>query len=477
MSVLIDAATDATLLTYRLGHDPDPLRVGQPATLTLLVSNSGRGFVTCSSITVTMTPGKNAKNLTDQVDAIEVSKPAGWDVAAEAGTFTLTPSGDAGRIGPAGLAFVFAAIEVNSEPGTATIAIDEMAEAGDQPLETRSTGIDVPKFPTAFRLGELQCDPEDIPAGGSVALMWAGTGDKVSYSIDYQPADSGTPVHVPVGSAGPYPSVGLTRSGDVVFTLSAEFTVPGQDKPLVARRQATATVEALRLDHFVVQPPAVGVNGLVRLSWDAPNAEYCTLEDGTKLDASGTFYLLLQESRDFTLTAYGALGQVDQRQARISVDPRIQPNEAGYAVVGITGDRGPPGISVAGGGEGHGPGNPTAGGTGGRGGDAVLRMSLPPLDHSNRPARVIPIHVTGGTGGDGGPGGDFYGVGRMPNGDGGPGGDALLDITLDAPNESPAQYVIVLTPGAGGPLGSPYGGNAASGSASMTVRDCADPGA
>jgi hypothetical protein len=464
------ATSTDTLLSYALYVDPDPLQVNAAATLTLVVSNGSRQAITCSSIRVTLPAGTNAKDLIPSAAAVETQVPPNWSAAAAGGVITLTPSGDAGTIKGESVTFVVVT-KTNGEPGTATVTIDETASSPSQPSDTRTTTIPVAKFPIQFRLSDLiVTDPSDhdVPAGGAATLMWTGQGDLVSYTMEYQPADDeGSLVSETVGSTGPYTTkVPLTRSGSVTFTLTASLKVPGQDQPLIVPRQQTVSVETLSLD-VIVGPPTVGVNGLVKLHWDAPNADHCTLEDGTPLPPSGTRYFVLRNTRKFTVTAIG-LGDLKQQQFTVTVDPNIKPTENGYVVAGNTGKQGCGGRSCS---DDRPPCHPTSGEQGQRGGDAILRRQLPPLDTiHDRPARVLPIAVTGGRGGPGGDGGARWTMGgqdhdRQPQGPGGSGGDAILDVTLDARNEPAAQYIIQqLSAGAPGD-----GGGASAGNVSATI--------
>ena len=458
-NVLLEAQSGDTLLKYAFCVDPDPLRVSGKGMLTLIVSNPGRTVVTCTAIKVYITPGPQAKNLTATDATIETRPQKGWNARLVDGAFVLTPSGSAGQIGPDGASFVFAAIDINDQPGTAAIGITETASTGGQPAQDRHASIDVYKFPVAFALGTLTCDPDDIPWNGSTTLTWSGTGEHVTYTLGYRPGDGGDLVSVPVPAAGPWPVHHLTRTGGVVFTLTATMTIPGQDAPIVAKRQTTVTVSTLSLT-LVVQPPAVGRNGLVRLSWRAPNAEYCTLEDGTRLPAAGTCFVTLAQSRDFLMTAYGG-GDSRQEQRHVAVDPAIVATETGYAITGVAGGQGADGTvcneSVP---DPRHRCYPTPGGKGGAGGDARLDGQLPPLDTTVKPRRVIPIALTGGQGGPGGSGGctiPDFGPPRneQPDGPGGDGGSAILAATFDKPGEPPAQYVVVPTPGQGGTGSSP----------------------
>ncbi|HTD33569.1 MAG TPA: hypothetical protein VK665_07920, partial [Candidatus Elarobacter sp.] len=81
-----------TLLSYAFLTEPNPLQAGTSATLTLVVSNSGREIVTVESVTVTLPVGTNAKDLIASADGIVTQPQSGWSVAQSGGSFTLTPN-------------------------------------------------------------------------------------------------------------------------------------------------------------------------------------------------------------------------------------------------------------------------------------------------------------------------------------------------------------------------------------------------
>jgi len=481
-----------TLLTYSLFTEPDPLQVNGAGILTLVVSKSPQSThetITCTEIKVTLLEGKTAKELTIDASNIGTQVPSDfWGADNEGGVITLTPTGDAGKFGGEGISFVFSGFTVNSETGTTVVKIDETASSESNPSATHTARFLVPKFPTQFYLSDLTLvdPPEPIPYDGSATLMWTGTNEQAAYILEYLPADDGPPVTPPsIGSTGPYTAQYLTRTGSVTFTLTAKVTVPGQDHPLIVTRQLIVQVETLSLK-VEVAPPAVGVNGLMRLTWHAPNADHCTLEDGTILAPSGTCYFVLKEKREFTITAYGERDQTDQRQETVEVLTSIAPTEAGPVALGAPGTPGRPGanrwveeLTFEGNSIRGLPPPPdalpaaTIGEDGKDGESATFSGVMPPLDITNKPSRVISISLTGGKGGTGGMGGtDVFHpdnrTSRIPideipagnaqrSGRGGRGGDAILDMTLDSSAGACAQYVISLEPGLGGDggLGAP----------------------
>jgi hypothetical protein len=409
---------------------------------------------------VTLLEGKSAQTLTTDASSIETQLPSNlWGADNDGGVITLIPTGDAGKFGPEGTSFIFSGFTVNGEPGATLVKIEEKASSNSQPSAQRTAQFLVPKLPTQFHLSDLTLiDPAtpDIPYDGSATLMWTGAGDQVSYALEYQPGDDGPPMSPPIGSTGPYTAEHLTRTGNVIFTLTAKVTVPGLDDPISVPRQLTVTIESLSLRASVL-PTVVGPNGLVRLEWDAPNAESCRLDPtGTPLARSGVLWLAVPASTSFVLTATPPRGLPVQQALPVTVDQSIQPTEAGYKIIGAEGHTGKQGhVSEPGEDEGGTPGF-----EGEAGGDAIVKGTLPPLDVSPRPARVIPITLIGGKGGFGGRGGyneatsQHYGK-NFPGGKGGRGGDAILDVTLDASAGPAAQYLVVMTAGKGARGGDP----------------------
>jgi hypothetical protein len=440
---------DAPLLDYALLVNPDPLQASvQNAILTLVVSSAQRDPVNCASIMVTFPLGTVASTLTTALTGMQTQTPDGWTATDQgSGTLSLTPqTAKAGTIGDQPLIFVFSRITVNDAAGTCAISIDETASTPSQPSEDRGLKLTVAKFPQQFHVSELTADSLDVPAGGSATLRWTGSSAGATYTMQYQPHDEGPPVNDPVGNNGPYVSTALSRASSVTFTLIVAVTVPGLDHPLIVQRQASVNVETLTLA-FDVQPPTVGVNGLVKLHWIANNATSCQLNPGPPIAASGTLYLVVQKTTIFTLTANGHAGGLLQQQRTVTVDPSIAPNITGRQIVGANGGFGGNGN--------NGFGDAGNGGNGGDGGDAILDVTLPPLDPTGGASRVMPITLAGGSGGAGGNGGNDEGADPGPigpggnAGNGGRGGDATLNATLDESAGAPAQFIIVMAAGNG----------------------------
>ncbi|HST60251.1 MAG TPA: hypothetical protein VLK84_16210 [Longimicrobium sp.] len=448
-------ASSDTLLSYVMFTSPDPLQASaRNAILTLVVSNPRSQMVTVTSLVVTLPVGTNAKDLTADAAGVQTQPAAGWQASNAAGIITLTPTGS-GEIGPDGLTFVFASVDVNAQVGLCTVTLDETASSPSHPAGDRTASIGLPKFPTQFQVGDLQAQPLDVPGGGSTTLMWTGT--PATYTLQYQPADEGTPVSQAVGNTGPYTASNLTRTGQVTFTLLVQVPVPGLDTPLTVERQVSVTVETLSLT-VQAEPPSVGVNGLVRLAWQTSNAASCVLAATPStpgangaVDLAGSLYFILTQQTSFTLTATDANGKQLEEQRTVAVDPTIvpTPNAVGYVLTGATGAAGADGAAGTPDPFASTPfGDGSPGSPGSPGGDALLRATLPPVGSGGS---VLPITVTGGTGGAGGSGGPPCGdANRGQWGQGGNGGNASIDVRFSASAGPPAQYIVTVTGGAPG---------------------------
>ncbi len=457
-----------TLLSYAIVHDPDPLLIGGKASFTLAVSNPSRRYITCTSIAVTLPVGTNARDLIADAGSIQYGNYDGWTVTPQGGTINLIPSGGSATIGPDGIAFTFSNVEINDQPGTATISIAETAAADKGAAQLGNALLPVAKFPDSFHLSELLVQPVAVAAGGTVLLVWTGFDEPgCTYTIDYQPGDDvGTAVSKQVAAIGPLTSEPLTRRGGVTFTLTATIQLPGDDTPLVIQRQATATVATLSID-VQAMPPAVPVGGLVLLKWRAANAKSCMLEDGTTVDAVGEKYYCVRRDATFVVRAFDAAGNMIDGSAYVNIDPGIVATETGLNLTGAAGTAGRDGHSY----------QASSGDTGGPGGPVSATTTQPALDPVGR-QRVILLTVVGGAGGKGGDGvfSPMPGGGTGTPGNGGPGGSASLDLTLDSSAGASAQYILDVRGGAGGAGGytalgeSQYGNPGAPGSAAISLN-------
>jgi len=454
-----------TLLTYAILPAPNPLGVAGNATLTLAVSNGGTQIVTVASITMTIPVGTNAKDLMT-VTTVATQPPDGWTIAQDGGAFTLTPAtASAAEVGADGLAFTFASIVVNGEPGTSTVAIVEAASSPSQPSANRTASVPLAKFPAAFALSDLTGPATTVAQGGSASLMW--TGSPATYVLTYDPDGNGGQ-SFSVGASGPFSAHDLTAPV-VVFTLAATVTVPGQDQPLKTQRQVVVTVTAVTFD-FTALPTSVGTNGVAKLAWTTTGVQSCTVNPGVSTALNGSAYVIVPATQTFSLImTESGTGKVGEQQVTVTVDPAIVPTST-LAFVGQNGRDGSPGGSSVfdqdprardgGNGSTGGPANP---------GGGPQTIEFGPLDLSSTPSIVVQVINAGGNGGRGGDGAreDQFVHTQVGNGgNGGDGGDAaVLTFQMGALSKPQALIVVNRGGGQGGAGGLAGGAQARSGTA------------
>jgi len=297
--------TGTTLLDYSIHPEPNPLQASAEgatdvATLTLIVSNGSGSIVTCTSITVSILVGTYAKDLVASASGITTEKPDDWSIAQSGGTFTLTPNTqEAGQIGPDGVTFTFGDVTINSEVGTTSVTIDELASSPSNPLQDRPGTIPLAKFPPQFTLSDLSVDPTEVGSGGSVTLYWEGS-PTGAYSLKFNPGSCAQ--NIPVGNKGPYPAADLTNDPVVVFTLVVTYMDEAQDQPVIAQKTAFVTVDP--------PPPAVtSFNATVHdqqasFTWSSQNALSCSMSAWPNLlNQSGTLGPLAIDRMRFSMVA------------------------------------------------------------------------------------------------------------------------------------------------------------------------------
>ncbi|HYW11887.1 MAG TPA: hypothetical protein VE871_08020 [Longimicrobium sp.] len=454
-----------TLLSYAMLPSPDPLQAGGTATLTLIVSNSGRQVVTVASIAVTLPVGTNAKDLTADASGIQSQLPPGWNVSQSGGELTLRPATpEAARVAGGGLSFVFARIRLNNQPGTVAVAITETASSPAQPApQPRTATLALYKFPPQFQVSELSAGALVVDAGGTATLLWTGTTG--TYRMQYSPGN-GPRVDVPVGNTGPYTTQPLFRTPNVVFTLAVSVTVPGQDQPLVTQRQLAVDVRALTIDRFDILPPVVPVNGVAKLTWRTSNAASAIIQPGShRVAPNGSLYVVVAGTQVFTLMALDGAGNPVTEQKTITADPSMTVNAERWISDGRDGLPGQTGAAGAPGAPG-GTGGPGQGGTG----PGVIVLAVPGLDLTGMNGRVRLASSRGGhggPGGQGGPGGPKRGGYGGHGADGGSGGTLTVHFT-HVPGSLPGQLIVDVSGGKAGD-GGPGGGGTPPG-------DRGDPG-
>lgn len=297
-----------TLLAYAVSTDPDPLRAsaasGAPSlgALTVVVSNGTKNVINCAGIAFSFPVGENAKDLTTDMIGVATAHPPGWSIRQTGGLFTATPdTPEDGRIGQAGLAFTFSKINVNTQPGTFTLAVTEQAGS---PVASRTTEITLSKFPADFAVGDLRAEPLSVSPGGETTLFWGGT-DGATYTLQY---DGVTITETRDETPQPLPATGSYRVGDIyddtVFNLVVTVGVDGQDAPLVFQRQRQVTVLRARIIEFNGEPLTIGKGATCNFWWET-NADECFLDPlRVPVDApNGSKSMTFDATTNVTLTA------------------------------------------------------------------------------------------------------------------------------------------------------------------------------
>lgn len=311
-----------------------------------------------------------------------------------------------------------------------------------------SNGVRMGSYPVSMSGGnggrggnvrlEITVDPTQPPAQYVLVLAGGPGGAGGTTGHGFQGSS---------GAAGPSGSVALAFDGTII-PASGQLVAPRPFEPLALR------VAAL--------PMVVAPNGLARLKWRSPNADYCVLPDGSVVPPNGNALIVVAQSGPLTVTAYDAFGRQIAESALVTVDPSIVPTESGGSQTGGPGQAGGVGID---GNWVYSEPQPVCspGSTGGTGGGATIAMTVPPLDISGTSRRVISLTAIGGKGGSGGKGGclmfvdwggGYDGPAQLPDGacaggDGGLGGNAAITLTTD-PTQAPAQFIVNIAPGAGG---------------------------
>lgn len=308
-----------TLLNYALTTDPFPLQAspdkGNPlnANLTIVASNPDPETpVTVTKISITIPIGADGSELSI-VKPPDPVAPADWRLSdTKPGDhlvqYVFRPNAGAGHITGKGLAFIFNAIEINKQPGTVKVTIDEGSD-GDP-----FTDLFVTKFPAEWGKVEFWADPPIVPAGGATTLNWRGP-SAATYTIEYI-SQRGI-VHVPkqgdppLSNNGRYPGqeqapLKLDRNTTFYLKVSAEIN----GNKYEAQRFVTVSVESVKIKAF---GPDHAVDALekVTIDWTTSSAKTVSIEPGDQppVDASsGSGHFIVQPTQDTTynLTAKDA---------------------------------------------------------------------------------------------------------------------------------------------------------------------------
>jgi hypothetical protein len=180
------------LLTYAISSDPNPLQAGVKGGLILSISNPDpSNKITLYSVSITVSVGKTAKDLTTTTAGIHTPAPAGWSAkfGEGSGVYTAKPGDGAGvDVTTKGIALEISEIAVNDQVGATVVFIDEEAkDSSGSSRKVRSREITLAKFPARFRLTELTAAPDPVVSGRSVILSWLGSNmpGLVTYKLEW----------------------------------------------------------------------------------------------------------------------------------------------------------------------------------------------------------------------------------------------------------------------------------------------------
>ncbi|HYR08576.1 MAG TPA: hypothetical protein VEQ60_12430 [Longimicrobium sp.] len=180
-----ETTTMGMLLSYAVTTDPDPLQASpadgavSTGALTIVVSNNIDDAIYCNQIVFGIPEGTLAQQLTNDDTSLQCAiTPDTWSITANGGgTFTATPVNPSGNeITDRGLVVEIFDIQVNQEPGTASISIVETSSNDPNgPFDTSDGTLTVAKFPYGFFFDNFAPSAVQIDDGGSVTLTWNGS--------------------------------------------------------------------------------------------------------------------------------------------------------------------------------------------------------------------------------------------------------------------------------------------------------------
>lgn len=283
---IASAAADdaATLLTYSVGTNPDPLQAspasGNPAygALTIVVSNSTSQYIYCQSIVFSFPEGSLAQDLTDVATGIlsAAAPSTQWQIANTGiCQFTATPiQPQYATIGPAGLVFQIYNIQINQQPGNVTFTIQESASmTSGGPYTTNTQTVILAKFPYGFFFDNFAPVVPSIQDGATATLNWIGT-DGPTYTLYY----TGNTVDVTLVrtyTTGPL-------HADTSFLLIASMQQLGE----TVTTSLTTSVNVVNPDLVLT---SLTVNGLSTLTGGATVPGVTTLSGSVNASGTSTF--------------------------------------------------------------------------------------------------------------------------------------------------------------------------------------------
>lgn len=323
-----------TLLNYALTTVPFPLQASpekgsaKTANLTIVASNPNPETpVTIREITINVPVGPDSSQLTNVQPNSPVA-PTDWKLTdtvlgENLVAYVFKPDAGKGEITGKGLTFIFNAVEINTQPGTVKVTVEEGSD-GDP-----ATDLFVTKFPSDWGKVEFWADPPIVPAGGATTLNWVGP-PEATYSIEYI-SQKGI-VHVPkqgdppLSNRGQYPGQNqapLKLDRNTTFYLTVSAVINGNRYE--AQQHVTVSVDSVKIRAF---GPDHTVDALekVTIEWTTTSAKTVSIEPGDQppVDAtSGSGHFIVQPKQDTTynLTAKDAHGNKKVVSVTVHVHP------------------------------------------------------------------------------------------------------------------------------------------------------------
>ena len=323
-----------TLLNYVLTTDQFPLQASSTegsaniVKLTIVASNPNPETpITIKKLTVTIPKGPDATHLTD-IQPPNPVPPADWTVSDPTKgnhllQYVFKPDAGKGQVGRQGLAFIFNAIQVNTQPGTVKVTVEEGSP--DEPMET----LDVTKFPPDWGKVAFWADPPIVAAGGSTTLNWSGPA-RATYTIEYI-NQKGVVQHVPkqgdppLSNQGRYPGQSqapLKLDRNTVFYLNVVAVISGTKYE--AQQHVPVSVESVKIRASGPDHP-VNAKDEVEIKWTTSSAKTISIDvEPQQLDAtSGEGKFLVHPTHDTTynLTAVDANNNKKIATVAVHVNP------------------------------------------------------------------------------------------------------------------------------------------------------------
>ena len=239
------------LLAYAIDTDPTQLVVKGPATFTVVASNQNAdpssNPVLIDQIAIEIAIGHEARDLT--LDLPTITPPMHWNGPTTTTdhrwrVYTFKPESNYADVGAQGLVFSVGQFTVNAQPGSTTVRITQVSQAGTQTVD-----LPLVKAQDTWSQATFWPTCPVIPANSWPTLNWVGP-IGAHYSISYlngagQEVVIKTSGGEPLAYQGTYPGAGdplPTLVQTTTFYLNVSLVIDKQP-PLKQQQQTTVTVE------------------------------------------------------------------------------------------------------------------------------------------------------------------------------------------------------------------------------------------